>query len=328
MLTLRAPAKVNLRLRILARETTGFHQLETVFAALEFGDTLSIARAAGGVALTTEGPPTGPVRENLIHRAARAFLARAGVDGGVEIRLEKRIPVGGGLGGGSSDAAATLRGLQTLFPGALGPEDVLCIAGGLGSDVPFFLCGSPLALAWGRGDRLLPLSPPPQAPVLLALPPVAVATAEAYRLLAVAREGGSRADTSGSEVPRPETPRPEGSRSEARHPETRRPGSSDVLTVEALSSWDGLASLAGNDFEEVILPTHPLLRRLRKALEDTNPLFSLLSGSGACLFAIYGNEGVAVEAKDRLEERFPESSFVLTRTETGVGETSSLEGRY
>jgi 4-diphosphocytidyl-2-C-methyl-D-erythritol kinase len=285
MLTLHAPAKVNLYLKILARETSGFHHLETVFASLEFGDTLTVSRTAAGVALTTEGPPTGPVRENLIHRAATAFLERGGVDGGVEIHLEKRIPVGGGLGGGSSDAAAALRGLQALFPGALTPEEVLRIAGSLGSDVPYFLCGSPLALAWGRGDRLLPLPPPPPAPVLLALPSVAVATAQAYRLLAAARR------------------------------EASRPGPARLPSVETLSSWDGLSTLAGNDFEEVILPAHPLLRRLREALRETSPFLSLLSGSGACLFAVYGGEREALVAKDFMEERFSGTPFVLTRTE-------------
>jgi len=295
MLTLHAPAKVNLYLKILARETSGFHHLETVFASLEFGDILTVSRTAAGVALTTEGPPTGPVRENLIHQAATAFLERGGVDGGVEIHLEKRIPVGGGLGGGSSDAAAALRGLQALFPGALTPEEVLRIAGSLGSDVPYFLCGSPLALAWGRGDRLLPLPPPPPAPVLLALPPVAVSTAEAYRLLAAARREGSRLQ-------------------EIRW-EASRPGPARLPSVETLSSWDGLSALAGNDFEDVILPAHPLLRRLREALRETSPLLSLLSGSGACLFAVYGGEREALVAKDFMEERFSESTFVLTRTE-------------
>jgi 4-diphosphocytidyl-2-C-methyl-D-erythritol kinase len=284
MLTLSAPAKVNLNLRILARETTGYHQLETIFGALEFGDTLTMSRTEGGVTLTCGGLAVGPVEENLVYRGAMAFLEGGGVAGGVEIHLEKRIPLGGGLGGGSSDAAAALRGLQTLFPGALAPEEVLEVAGSLGSDVPFFLCGSPLALAWGRGHRLLPLPPLPSSPVLLALPPLAVPTDEAYRLLAAARE----------EKDRPRPPR--------------------ILSARALSTWDGLASLAANDFEEVVLPAHPLLGRLREAMEETNPRLALLSGSGACLFAVYEGEKDALRGRARLSERFPETGFVLTRT--------------
>jgi 4-diphosphocytidyl-2-C-methyl-D-erythritol kinase len=314
MLIVHAPAKVNLRLRILAREVSGYHQLETVFAALEFGDILCLSRTAGGVALTAEGPAMGPVEENLVYRAAAAFLERGGMDGGVELHLEKRVPVGGGLGGGSSDAAAALRGLQALFPGALTPEETLGIAGGLGSDVPFFLCGSPFALAWGRGDRLLPLPPPPPAPVLLAFPPVAVSTAEAYRLVARVRGNGHRANAARREVLRTDAPRLEGSGPGAPHPEEGRPGPPEVLPVDALSSWGRLSALAVNDFEEVILPAYPLLRRLREALQETHPRISLLSGSGASLFAVYGEEGEAAEGKGSLEKRFPQCRFVLTRT--------------
>jgi 4-diphosphocytidyl-2-C-methyl-D-erythritol kinase len=314
MLTVHAPAKVNLRLRILAREVSGYHQLETVFAALEFGDTLRMSITKGGVELTAQGLSTGPVRENLVHRAAVAFLERGGVDAGVQIHLEKRIPVGGGLGGGSSDAAAALRGLHTLFPGALSFEDLLQIAGGLGSDVPFFLCGSPLALAWGRGGRLLPLPPPPSAPVLLALPPVAMPTAEAYRLLARVPGLGSGGDAGRSEVLRPDALDLEGLRPEAHATETGRPGSPQVLPVEGLANWEGLSALAVNDFEEVVLPVFPLLRQLREALRETHPRLSLLSGSGACLFAVYEEEGEAALGKGRLEKGFPQCSFLLTRT--------------
>jgi 4-diphosphocytidyl-2-C-methyl-D-erythritol kinase len=293
MLTLHAPAKVNLHLQILARETSGFHQLETVFASLEFGDTLSMSGTASGVSLATEGPSMGPLQENLAYRAAVAFLERSRVDAGVEIRLSKRIPVGGGLGGGSSDAAITLLGLQRLFPGALSPGQVIHLAGSLGSDVPFFLCRSPLALAWGRGDRILPLAPLPTVPVLLALPQVAVATADAYRLLAAAR----------AEVPRAAPAR--------------------IHSLDEFSSWKGLASLARNDFEDVVLPAHPYLGRLREGLNETNPVLSLLSGSGAALFAVYEGASEAWEGKGLLEERFPETRFVLTRT---LGVDQSLSG--
>ncbi len=305
MLTVHAPAKVNLLLRVLAREASGFHQLETVFASLEFGDTLALAPTPAGVSLISRSPEMGPVDENLAYRAAVAFLEKADVEGGVEIRLEKRIPVGGGLGGGSSDAAATLRGLQGLYPGALAPEEVLSLAGSLGSDVPFFLCRSPLALAWGRGQRLLPLPPLPPAPILLALPPVAVPTAGAYSLLAKAREGTTTSRETRGEASRPEPVQ--------------------VLPVESLSSWEGLSALAQNDFEQVVFPAYPLLGRLRKALQETNPLLSLLSGSGAALFAVYVQEKEAHDGKAFMEERFPGTRFALTRTQPG-GRTLPAEG--
>jgi 4-diphosphocytidyl-2-C-methyl-D-erythritol kinase len=284
MLRVHAPAKVNFLLRVLAREESGFHQLETVFAALEFGDTVTLSRAPAGISLEVEGADLGPIVENLAYRAAKGFLELSGVTEGVSIRIYKRIPVKGGLGGGSSDAGATLRGLQTLFPGFVSGEELLELAGSLGSDVPFFLSPSPLALGWGRGDRVLPLPPLPPAPVLLAIPPVGVATGAAYGLLSRGREGGPG------------------------------PKLGQVLSAGTLSSWAGVAALARNDFEEVIFPSHPLLGRLRQGLQATAPIFSLLSGSGATVFAVYVDELQASSGKVALEAAFPDCQFVLTRT--------------
>ncbi len=185
-----APAKVNLRLRVLAREDSGYHQIETLFQALDFGDEVEVAEGDRGIRLEVEGMDVGPVEENLAYRAAVSFLDRLRGDGGVSIRLRKRVPPGAGLGGGSSDGAAVLRLLAALHPGAVGEEALLEIAAGLGADVPFFLAPSPLALAWGRGDRILPLSPLPPRPVLLALPPLAVDTPGAYGMLDEVRGSG------------------------------------------------------------------------------------------------------------------------------------------
>lgn len=284
MLKIHAPAKVNLFLRILAQEKSGFHQLETLFASLAFGDTITLEGASSGISLETDGPPMGPPEENLVYRAAKGFLEEGGVVEGVRIHLKKRVPLAAGLGGGSSDAGATLLGLQALFPGALGDEQLLQLAGALGSDVPFFLSPSPLTLAWGRGDRLFPLPPLPPAPVLLVLPPVEIQTPKAYGILARMR----------GEVP-------------LRH-------SARLLSQEAFSSWERLGILAENDFEEPLFHEHPLLGRIRGALRESGAVFSLLSGSGAALFGLYGDEKTAALAKADLGDRFPDTRFVLTRT--------------
>jgi 4-diphosphocytidyl-2-C-methyl-D-erythritol kinase len=288
-----APAKLNLVLRILAREESGFHQLETVFAALEFGDTVTLSHARSGISLETGGVELGPREENLAYRAAAGFLERSGIADGLNIQLRKRIPVQGGLGGGSSNAGATLRGLQTLFPGFLSGEEILDLAGSLGSDVPFFVSPSPLALGLGRGDRILPLTPLPSLPVLLAIPPDGVGTGAAYGMIAREREGrpGLRLDR--------------------------------LLSTESLSSWDAVAALARNDFEEVILPRFPRLARLREGLQATAPLFSLLSGSGSTLFAVYPDEVQAASGLGALEGAFPDTRFVLTRTLFQMSEPST-----
>ncbi len=296
MLMLHAPAKVNLFLRVLAREDTGFHQLETLFVALDMGDTLTLAPAPRGIRLEIDGPPMGPPEENLVYRAAKGFLETAGLQGGVELRLKKRIPTQAGLGGGSSDAAATLQGMSELYPGHLGEVDLLEVARGLGADVPFFMSSSPFALAWGRGDRILPLPPLPAAPVLLALPPVGIPTAWAYALLA--RERAS--------APTPE------------------PGG--ILKLDSFNSWEGVAALARNDFEEVVFRAHPTLEEIRKALEETSPRFALLSGSGAALFALYPGLDGARWARDCMREQFPEVRFVLSHTLGGGQDPSEGTG--
>ena len=296
MLRIHAPAKVNLLLKVLGREESGFRQLETVFAALEFGDTVTLSPAPSGITVDTGEMELGPIQGNLAYMAAKGFLERSGVDEGLDIRLTKRIPVGGGLGGGSSDAGATLRGLQTLYPGFLSAEELGDLARSIGSDVPFFLSPSPFALGQGRGDEILPLAPLPSAPVLLAIPPAGVDTGVAYGLLARAREGN----------PVPKEKR--------------------AFPAQALSSWDDVAAMAHNDFEEVIFPSHPHLARLRQGLQATAPVLSLLSGSGSTVFALYSDDVLASSGKAALEAAFPDTRFVLTRTLFQVSDPSGETG--
>ncbi|MBA2244718.1 MAG: 4-(cytidine 5'-diphospho)-2-C-methyl-D-erythritol kinase, partial [Gemmatimonadetes bacterium] len=168
-----APAKINLWLRILAREESGYHSLETLFCAVSLADTVRISRAPELVFEVEGEIEVGPPERNLCVRAAERFYREMGRTPEVRIELVKRIPSAAGLGGGSSDAAATLRALNTLHGGPMPSDMLLQMGSELGSDVPFFLCGSPLALAWGRGERLLALPPLPPRPVLIAHPGVA-----------------------------------------------------------------------------------------------------------------------------------------------------------
>src|SRR2546430_13958368 len=141
-----------------------------------------VTRTASGVALTVQGPDLGPPEQNLAVRAARAVLEATGHKFGVALELTKRIPVRSGLGGGSSDAAAALHAVNTLAGNAVPRHELLHVATRLGADVAFFASGAPAALAWGRGERLFRLPAPPAAPALVApaLPPIAVATPDAY----------------------------------------------------------------------------------------------------------------------------------------------------
>ena len=274
MVRVRAPAKLNLHLEILAREESGYHQLETVFCELDLADQVEIEPATAGIELLLDGasPETaaalGAARDNLAFRAAQLYLAETGVLTGVRIRLRKRIPLGGGLGGGSSDAAATLVALDRMHRERLGEEGRLRLGAQLGSDVPFFLCGSPLALAWGRGGRLLPLEPLPSLPVLLLIPGQGIATTDAYTSLDRARHG---------------------------HPDRAAPR---VLRTSRLSDWDYLARHARNDFEAVVFERLPQLADAKAMLLQEGALLALLTGSGSTIYGVFRDQARLQRAAD------------------------------
>jgi 4-diphosphocytidyl-2-C-methyl-D-erythritol kinase len=252
-----APAKLNLLLRVLGRETDGYHGLETLFCLVNLADELRVERRdAPGVTIEVEGADLGPPEQNLASRAATLVLAATGTRFGIHLGLTKRIPVQAGLGGGSSDAAATLVAVNRLAGNAVPRHELLQLAARLGSDVPFFLSGGPLALAWGRGERLLQLPPLPVAPVLLVIPPVPVPTAQAYGWVDAARQSAGRRGAV-------------------------------ALDLDALSRWGDIGRLAGNDFESPVFGRHPEIRAAFEALAGTGPLVCRMSGSGSALFAIY-----------------------------------------
>jgi len=180
--TVRAHAKINLELRVVGVRPDGFHDLETVFQALELHDTLHGVRRDGPLAIACTAPDVPADARNLVWRAAAAVwrhLERAGDPHGVAVRLEKAIPVQAGLGGGSSDAAAALVALSRLWAARLEDAELTRLAAGLGSDVAFFLTGG-TAIGRGRGERLVALPDLPPHWVVLACPAFGVSTAEAY----------------------------------------------------------------------------------------------------------------------------------------------------
>lgn len=253
-----AQAKVNLILRVLAREASGFHSIETVFLRLDLADDVSV-RIAPGRALECRGPTLpstglGPVEQNLAYRAAVAYAEAVGWPNGFAIEIDKQIPVGAGLGGGSADAGAVLRALDALSPSPLGSR-LIEIAAPLGADVPFMTIESPMALAWGRGERLFPLHALEPRPVVIVMPEFPVATADAYAWLASDR---------GSYVP-----------------------TGDVLAPESVATWEAIAAVATNDFGPVVSRRHPEIGEIMDSLSSLNAIFSLLSGSGSSVFGVF-----------------------------------------
>lgn len=294
-----APAKTNLLLRVLAREESGWHQIETVFLALELADRVVVElgplEAPGSgrgeaveldgvrIELDVTGVPTGtlgPADGNLAVRAAGAWL-HAGGDPGfrtgtIRLLLDKRIPHGGGLGGGSSDAAAVLVALDSLADSPLGRDRLLELGAALGADVPFFVSGASLALAWGRGERLLRLPPLAAMPALLVVPPFRVSTPDAYTALAASR------------APAGALERALGRNSKA-------------FDLSAFNSWERIEELARNDFHDPVEQMHPRLGELRRRIRETGARIALLSGSGSTLIGIYRDEETRDHATSQLD---------------------------
>jgi len=288
-----AQAKVNLRLRILAREASGFHQLETLFLRLSLADDVLVRATGGARALDVDGDVDprllGAPERNLAWRAADAYASVTGWPAGFAIELTKRIPVGGGLGGGSSDAGAVLRALDAMAPTPIGEPALLAIASRLGADVAFLASSSPYALAWGRGERLLDLRVPDEREVLLVLPPFAINTAEAYGWLASGGDAGHDA-----------------------------PDSNGMLDADTLGDWQTIARLATNDFEPVVAARHPMIESVRTRLRELGCAPAMMSGSGSTLFGVLPH-GASVHVP-RFDGTLggPPPRVLLTRTSVAV----------
>lgn len=258
-----AQAKINLRLKVLTLGDSGYHSIETVFQRLELADTIAVAVSdGGGVNLDVSGDnslvmASGTAEQNLALLAANAYLERADWHPRVAIRVGKVIPVGAGLGGGSADAAAVLRALNDLAPAPLPAAELLSLAASLGSDVPFLVGPPAMAVGWGRGERLMSLPPLPPRPVILAIPPVHVATRDAYSWL-----GRSR-----GEAPAPPN-----------------------IPGDAFASWEHAAGYAENDFFESVAQRHPVIRKIRESLIERGARIAMLTGSGSAVFGIFDSE--------------------------------------
>lgn len=280
-LRVRCPAKVNLHLEVLGQRADGFHELRTVFAAVGVWDELSCESAPAGVLeLAVEPPGVVPTGEqNLVVRAARALAERLGTARGARITLRKGIPVSGGLGGGSSDAAAALAGLARLWEDREEFRELEALAAELGADVPFFLVGG---VAWGlgRGSEVAPLPDLPPWWLVLLPGPEPIPTAEVYRGL-----DGSALDVEGA---------------------------SEIYRWVAAG---GELPLGGcrNDLQPTVVKRWPEVGRRLERVDATQPLLAMLSGSGGTVFGLYQDEARARQAAGTLGSFRPMVAPLLTR---------------
>ncbi len=262
-LTRLCPAKVNLYLKVVGRRADGYHDLVTVMQPLSLADELVLTLSGAGISLSCNRPELPVDAGNLAVRAALAFQAATARSFGLHLRLTKNIPVAAGLGGGSSNAAGVLGGLNELLGRPLADDRLHAIARTLGADVPFFLLNRP-ALGQGIGDRLTPLTLPANWLVLVN-PGFQVSTAWVY-----------------SRLQPPFGPPAEG--------------------LLARFSQEDPATWLHNDLEAVTLERYPELLALKQALKRAGATGTLMSGSGPTIFGIFADGGLAQQAASRLQE--------------------------
>lgn len=312
-LRLPAPAKVNLGLRVVGRRDDGYHRLESLFVPLDLVDDVALRRRdAGGVGLRLDPAVPGiPADErNLAVRAAAALLDTAGAKGGVDLRLHKRIPSPAGLGGGSSDAGAVLRGLSALLSQPLGPEDLAALALSLGADVPWFLDPRP-ALVSGIGEEVAPLAGIPCLSLVLAHPGVPLPTPEVYRAYDADLGASLTRSGPGSNLPRLLALRGEGA--------VLVSGLFEANAGDAGGGLDpgGWRDLLWNDLEPAAARLCPAVAELREELEATEALAVGMSGSGPTMYGIFPDAGSAQKGARKLAGKSVRTWVVETVASAG-----------
>lgn len=268
--TLNAHAKVNLGLDVLRKRSDGYHELRMIMQSLKLCDRITLREVPGtGIKVTADLNCLPTDEHNLAYRAAKLLMEEFGIVSGVEIHLEKHIPMAAGLAGGSSDAAAVLRGINDLFELGLTREQLMLRGVKIGADVPYCILGG-TALAEGIGEVLTPLPPVPEAFVVLAKPPVDVSTAYVY--------GNLKADQLQA------------------HPDIDG-------QIEAIRAGDfrKISSLMGNVLETVTIPAHPVIEDLKNIMKDAGAANAMMSGSGPTVFGLFEAESSALQAKERLQ---------------------------
>ena len=276
-LRLKSPAKVNLRLEILRRREDGYHELRTILQKISLCDTLSVSlKKEKGISISTDHPRLPIGRGNLVYRAAQMILKKSEYKGGLHIDIRKEIPLGGGLGGGSSNAAATLKGLDQLLEIGLPTKELMKMGLGIGADVPFFFLDG-AAIAAGVGERLKKIELPDLSYVLIN-PNFEVSTRWAYQNFILTK----------------------------RHFHFNLQGF--VKTPE------GISRLLWNDLEGVVSHKYPQIEGMKKMLLSAGALGALMTGSGPTVFGLFSGKREAEKAFKNLEHKVRRSGWIILKT--------------
>lgn len=268
-LTRKAYAKINLGLDVVRRLENGYHEVRMIMQTVGICDVLTFTAAESGIRITTDSGELPVNEDNLIYKAARLLMDTCDVKAGIDIHLEKHIPIAAGMAGGSSDAAAALQGLNELFALGLSQEQLRQLGIRIGADVPYCIMGG-TALAEGIGEILTPLPPAPHCSLLIARPDIQVSTKYVYEHLD-ARETWTHPDIDGIQ--------------------------------SAIRDGDlaGVCSRLGNVLENVTVERYPVIARLKQEMLSCGAMGSLMSGSGPTVFGIYDSREHAEAAHDYLK---------------------------
>lgn len=286
-LILRAHAKLNLCLRVLGKRDDGYHEIRSLMVTVNLADTVALSETRVSelvLECSQAGVPSGP--DNLSWKAAAALRDYAGVRRGARIWLEKTIPVAAGLGGGSSDAAATLVGLNKLWGTGLTEEELVRVGASVGSDVPFFIRGG-LQLAEGRGEKLFPLEGLPQAWFVVVAPPLQVSSAWAYSISKIGLTSATHTNRM-------------------------------TLLGTSLDAA-GVAGILQNDLERGVSERYPVVRELKARLLALGATGSLMTGSGPAVFGVAEDETSAARIASSVD-RSGLSVFLVTPVQRGWAE--------
>ena len=283
-ISLKAPAKINLFLEILGKRDDGYHEIETVMQEIDLVDNLQFEEIREGVKLKCNNKNIPSDENNLVCKAANLMVNECGIKKGVLISLEKNIPVGAGLGGGSSDAATTLKALNSLWKIGLSDVDLVEFAARLGSDIPFFIKGK-TALCSGRGEKITPIEVKNEMNYLVIFPHINISTATIYRNLKI--------DLT-----------------------KKRKDVSFFLNALKNSKVADISKLLFNRLEEVIFATYPNLLHVKSSLEHFDFCGLSVSGSGSAFFGLCNDRRQAEAIKGKVELSGIGSVFAVTNVIT------------
>ena len=267
LIKVKARAKINLSLDVKARRPDGYHDICTVMQTIALHDLVTIEKAGRGLEVTCNNPKVPSGNGNIAYKAAQLMIKKYGIDSGIKINIDKRIPVAAGLAGGSSDAAAVLKGINTLFSLGLEQHELLNVGKFIGADVPYCIKGGTV-LAEGIGDIMTELAPLPELSIVLVTPKIHVSTVWVYKNLDL--------DLIQS-----------------------RPDTSAVINAVKKGDINRLAENMINVLETVTIPRYRIINEIKTRMINMGAVGSIMSGSGPSVFGIFSD---AQKAKNAFSE--------------------------